>query len=205
MPGGAEKDFPHRLDLSRAAGRNGHWLTSPSIASKLDVLGDIFLRLIASILAPLMFASLVVGVARSGKCRSRLGRVGGKAILRYFKILTTIALVIGAVPPLATLSARLRSWSTAPTDLSALPQNATSLESGSGESFPHQHHRRNEPRRRSANRGLLAALSESPAPRWASVQAPVVQFCESLEQIMFRYTHYVMFFAPLGIFGASNT
>jgi len=65
----------------------------PGPAKELGLLGTIFLRLIKSIIAPLIFATLVVGIAGTGSIKT-MGRIGGKAIL-YFEIVTTLALVIG--------------------------------------------------------------------------------------------------------------
>src|SRR5699024_7197557 len=56
-------------------------------------LGDLFLRLIKFIIAPLILATLIVGVASTGDPRS-LGRVGGKAII-YYLVTTAIAIIIG--------------------------------------------------------------------------------------------------------------
>src|SRR5689334_24906010 len=65
----------------------------PGPAKEFGLLGAIFLRLIKSIIAPLIFATLVVGIAGTGSIKT-MGRIGGKAIL-YFEIVTTLALVIG--------------------------------------------------------------------------------------------------------------
>src|ERR1700720_3073189 len=65
----------------------------PGPAKELGLLGTIFLRLIKSIIAPLIFATLVVGIAGAGSIKT-MGRIGGKAIL-YFEIVTTLALFIG--------------------------------------------------------------------------------------------------------------
>jgi hypothetical protein len=65
----------------------------PGPAKQLAILGTIFLKLIKSIIAPLLFATLVVGIAGTGNVKT-MGRIGGKAIL-YFEIVTTIALVVG--------------------------------------------------------------------------------------------------------------
>lgn len=66
---------------------------NPAIESFLKPLGDIFIRLIKMIVAPIVIASLVVGVAGVGDIK-RLGKIGGKTIL-YFEIITTIAIVVG--------------------------------------------------------------------------------------------------------------
>src|SRR5437868_13369548 len=65
----------------------------PGPAKELGLLGTIFLRLIKSIIAPLLFATLVVGIAGTGNVHT-MGRIGAKAIL-YFEMVTTVALFIG--------------------------------------------------------------------------------------------------------------
>ena len=64
----------------------------PEISLKLNVLSGIFLRLIKTIIAPLIFATLVVGIAAHSNLK-QVGRMGLKAIL-YFEVVTTIALVV---------------------------------------------------------------------------------------------------------------
>ena len=68
------------------------WLF-PSFAVKLDPLAKIFLNMIKMIIAPLLFSTLVVGIAGHGDIKS-LGKIGLKTII-YFEIVTTIALLIG--------------------------------------------------------------------------------------------------------------
>src|ERR1700719_1712749 len=65
----------------------------PQQAVGLAILGTIFLRLIKSIIAPLLFGTLVSGIAGTGNVKT-MGRIGGKAIL-YFEVVTTIALFVG--------------------------------------------------------------------------------------------------------------
>jgi proton glutamate symport protein len=65
----------------------------PKPAMGLALLGTIFLRLIKSIIAPLIFGTLVCGISGTGNVKT-MGRIGGKAIL-YFEIATTIALFVG--------------------------------------------------------------------------------------------------------------
>src|SRR5439155_23674916 len=65
----------------------------PTPAKELGLLGTIFLRLIKVIIAPLLFGTLVVGIAGTGNVKT-MGRIGGKAIL-YFEIVTTVALFVG--------------------------------------------------------------------------------------------------------------
>src|ERR1700735_785001 len=65
----------------------------PEQAKGTAILGTIFLRLIKSIIAPLIFGTLVSGIAGTGNLKT-MGRLGGKSIL-YFEVVTTIALFIG--------------------------------------------------------------------------------------------------------------
>jgi proton glutamate symport protein len=65
----------------------------PEIAKELKIFSDIFLRLIKTIIAPLLFATLVVGIAGHADLK-QVGRMGWKSIL-YFEVVTTLALVVG--------------------------------------------------------------------------------------------------------------
>ena len=63
------------------------------IAVQLAPISNMFLRLIKSIIAPLLFGTLVSGIAGTGSVKA-MGRIGAKALL-YFEIATTIALFLG--------------------------------------------------------------------------------------------------------------
>src|SRR6266850_1320824 len=65
----------------------------PAVAVQARVLSQIFLRLIKTIIAPLIFATLVVGIAGHSNLK-QVGRMGIKALL-YFEVVTTIALFLG--------------------------------------------------------------------------------------------------------------
>src|SRR5689334_21068209 len=65
----------------------------PDVAVKLQVLSQVFLRMIKVIIAPLLFATLVVGIAGHSGLK-QVGRMGLKSII-YFEIVTTLALFIG--------------------------------------------------------------------------------------------------------------
>ena len=66
---------------------------APAFAVSLRVLSDIFLRLIKTIVAPLILGTLITGIAAHGQMRS-LGRMGLKALI-YFEVLTTVAMLVG--------------------------------------------------------------------------------------------------------------
>ncbi|ODJ90923.1 C4-dicarboxylate transporter DctA [Pseudomonas viridiflava] len=67
----------------------------PDIGARLQPLADGFIKLIKMLLAPIIFGTVVVGIAKMGSIRE-VGRTGGKALL-YFEIVSTLALVIGLV------------------------------------------------------------------------------------------------------------
>lgn len=71
----------------------GHFF--PATGEKLKVLGDIFIKLIKMVIAPIVFFTVVNGIANMGDMK-KVGRIGGKALL-YFEIVTTAALAIGLV------------------------------------------------------------------------------------------------------------
>ena len=67
----------------------------PTFGAQLKPLGDAFVNLVKMLIAPIIFTTVVVGLAGMGEMK-KVGRVGGKALL-YFEIVSTVALVIGLV------------------------------------------------------------------------------------------------------------
>src|SRR5918992_5249348 len=91
--------FWRRLSLTRwilltmAVGALIGW-QFPELSQNLRVLSTIFLRMIRSIVAPIIFATLVIGIAGHGDDMKRVGRLALKSLI-YFEIVTTIALIVG--------------------------------------------------------------------------------------------------------------
>jgi len=169
----------------------------PGPAKELGLLGTIFLRLIKSIIAPLLFATLVVGIAGTGSIKT-MGRIGGKAIL-YFEIVTTLALVIGlAAANLIQPGAGVALQAGANPGVAA---TGTGLQQTVEHTFPTSiidAMARGEVLQIVVFSFLFgAACAAIPGKSQA-----VVDFCQSLSDVMFRYTNYVMLFAPIGVFGA---
>ena len=71
----------------------GHFY--PSVGASMKPLGDGFIKLIKMIIAPIIFCTIVIGIAGMGDMK-KVGRVGGKALI-YFEVVTTLALIIGLV------------------------------------------------------------------------------------------------------------
>jgi proton glutamate symport protein len=169
----------------------------PEPATHLRLLGTIFLRLIRSIIAPLMFGTLVVGIAGAGSLKT-MGRIGGKALI-YFEIVTTLALFIGLgavnlVKP--GVGVELKGVTAA-----AAPQGNTSFTQILEHTFPTSVID-------AMARGevlqivVFSLIFGSACAAIGAKARPVVAFCEGLSEVMFKYTNYVMYFAPFGIFGA---
>jgi proton glutamate symport protein len=169
---------------------------APNVAVQLHVFSDIFLRLIKTIVAPLILATLVVGIAGHGDLKS-VGRIGIKSLI-YFEVVTTLALAIGliainlskagvglTVPTTSTLQAA----SAAPMHwddflLHVFPENiAKSVAEG-----------------QILQVAVFAvffgiALSLLSAEK----REPVVKLFESLSEVMFKFTNVVMYLSPLAV------
>jgi proton glutamate symport protein len=172
--------------------------TAPEFARNLEIISKIFLRLIKSIIAPLLFGTLVAGIAGSGSAKT-MGRVGGKA-MAYFLAATSVALVIGLlavnlVQPGAGMSiqhtgAEAVKAGKQPTFASflehAIPQSVVGA-MAEGEVL----------------QLVIFCLIFGAACTIVGAKAkPVVEFAESLAEVMFQYTKYVMYLAPFAVCAA---
>ncbi len=170
----------------------GHFF--PEIGRNLTPLSNIFLRLIKSIIAPLLFATLVGGIAGSGSAKT-MGRIGLKAII-YFEIVTTVALFIGLfavnfVKPGLGVSLG-RGVET------GLPQVKPSFTAMLEHTFPASivdAMAKNEV----LQLVVFCFIFGTAAIAIGDKAKPVVDFCRSLGDVMFQYTKYVMYLAPIGV------
>ena len=177
----------------------------PDFAVRLHVLAEIFLRMVKMIIAPLLFATLVVGIAGHGDVKS-LGRLGIKTIA-YFEVVTTIALFIGlGFANLFKPGVGMGNIATAHTGLNSIVQSAATTHHNSfGELllglFPTSIFQS------MAEGNLLQIVVFCIFFALAIVAVgekakPVVDLLNSVATIMFKFTEYVMYFAPIGIYGA---
>lgn len=172
----------------------------PGIAksSAMPALSDVFLRLIKSIVAPLIFGTLVHGVAGTGSLKT-MGRISFKALV-YFEIATTAALFIGlAAVNLVRPGVGVHMASKSPE--TGLVHEPATLQSMLDHTFPASvidAMARGEVLQLVVFSLLFGAACAAIGPK----AGPVVEFCASLSEVMFRYTKYVMYTAPLGVFGA---
>jgi proton glutamate symport protein len=171
---------------------------APALAISLRVFSDIFLRLIKTIVAPLILATLITGIAGHGDLKS-VGRMSIKSLI-YFEVVTTIALVIGLVAinlshagvglSIPTATAASEGLTTPPPThwqdflLHMFPENlAKSVAEGQilqvavfAVIF-----------------GIaLATINEEK-------REPLLRLFDGLSDVMFKFTNVVMYFAPLGV------
>jgi proton glutamate symport protein len=175
---------------------------APAVAVPLKVLSDAFLRLVKSIIAPLVFATLVVGIAGHANLK-QVGRMGLKALV-YFEVVTTFALFIG----LAAINFTKAGVGVAQNTASA--SEADALQPAAHQTaadiilhiFP-------ENIAKSVAEGqvlqvvifaIIFAIGLALSPE--RPRRIMLDFCESLSEVMFKFTNVVMYFAPLGVGGA---
>jgi proton glutamate symport protein len=170
----------------------------PGTAANLQVLSGIFLRLIKTIIAPLIFSTLVVGIAGHANLK-QVGRMGIKALI-YFELVTTVALFIGlgainlskagvgiSPPAGAAPTVAVQKQTASDVILHVFPENlAKSVADGQVLQVVVF----------SIIFGIALALVGEQKRR------PVLEFCEGLSETMFKFTNIVMLFAPIGVAGA---
>ena len=178
------------------------WLL-PQYAVKMQPLGEIFLKMVKMIIAPLIFATLTVGIAGHGDVKS-LGKIGLKALI-YFEAATTIALILGLVTanilkPGAGFSIDINTISiSAVENMQTIKAHSfvdmivnivpTSIFDALAKGDLLQI--------------VVFAVFFSLAVCAVGQKArPVLDILQSTCDVMFKFTEYVMKFAPLGVFGA---
>lgn len=195
-------------------------------SQQLSFLSKIFLRLVKTIVAPLLFATLVVGIASHANLK-QVGRMGWKSLV-YFEVVTTIALIIGIA---AINMSGAGKGITIPKELKELPKSSEkqlqskviSIMDSAGVQVPE---------------GLINKLPDSPPKGWQDhiidifpeniiksiyegnvlpivffsvifgialallnekKKKPMLDFAESLSETMFKFTNIIMYFAPFGV------
>jgi proton glutamate symport protein len=170
-------------------------VAAPGLARNLGVVSTIFLRLIKSIIAPLLFGTLVYGIAGAGNLR-QMGRIGLKTIL-YFEMVTTVALMLGlGAVNLVRPGDGMRLERTAAEAVT--PAVQPSFSAVLEHVFPASVID-------AMARGdvlqvvVFSFLFGIACAAAGDKAAPVVEFARSLAEVMFRYTGYVMYVAPFGV------
>jgi proton glutamate symport protein len=172
----------------------------PMIAKELNIVSQIFIRLVKTIIAPLLFGTLVVGIAGHANLK-QVGRMGWKSLV-YFEVISTIALFIGlaainishagvgvVVPPELAQGElpQVQSQTAHDIILHIFPENiAKAIAEGQVLQIVVF----------SILFGIALAMVEEKFRR------PVLLFSESLSVVMFKFTNIVMMFAPFAVFAA---
>ena len=172
----------------------------PEVAKKLQVFSDIFLRMIRTIIAPLLFSTLVVGIAGHANIK-QIGRMGWKSLL-YFEIVSTLALFIGllainigkagvgvVLPPNPEVSpiSVIKAQSVSDFILHIFPENiAKAIFEGQILQIVIF----------SIIFGIAVAMVKE------KYRTPMIRFSESLSEVMFKFTNIVMYYAPVAVFAA---
>ncbi len=231
------------------------WLL-PAWGLNARPLSNLFLNLIKSVIAPLIFATLVVGISGTGDIK-QVGRIGGKSLL-YFEVVTTIALFIGLaavniVQPgkgvslagvaksedKAVLSKLAKTFSEEAADAIKKAREFAALDNlEESEKQTVIAVEKSAEAANAAARGITAPEPPAKPQSFGDIiahlsptsiikamaegdvlqivvfsvlfalavtsigkekSAPIVRWCESLADIMFRFTEFIMKFAPVGV------
>jgi proton glutamate symport protein len=172
----------------------------PDVAIRMQIVSKIFLRMIKTIIAPLLFATLVVGIAGHSNLK-QVGRMGWKSLV-YFEIVSTIALFIGLaainiskagigvkVPDVVNQSEIAQGTVHTGSDLilNIFPENiAKAIYDGQVLQIVVF----------SIIFGIAVALIRE------KYRTPMVRFSEALAETMFKFTQIIMYFAPFAVFAA---
>jgi proton glutamate symport protein len=175
------------------------WLW-PTFGTDVRPLADMFLKMIKMIIAPLLFSTLVVGIAGTGDLKA-MGRIGVKALI-YFEVATTFALVLGlALVNLLRPGAGVRPEAGDLGALQAIAKNQQSAWDIVLHVFP---------------TSLIDAMARNDVLQvvifgtffgvalaaTGDKGRPVADVLDAVAQVMFKFTAYVMWFAPIGVFAA---
>jgi len=180
------------------------WLF-PDFAVKLHPLADIFLNMVKMIIAPLLFSTLVVGIAGHTDVKS-LGRVGLKTLV-YFEVVTLIALIIGLwVANVFKPGEGLQNFSNITSNLTVASQMAVQSHSNNLSGLLYSIFPTSIVKSMAEGNLLqIVVFSIFLATAICAVGKagkPVLDLLNSVATIMFKFTEYVMMFAPIGVFGA---
>jgi len=168
-------------------------------ATDLQVLSSVFLRMIKSLIVPLLFATLVVGIAGHGDDMKRVGKLALRSIL-YFEVVTTLALLIGLLAVNIVRPGAGVNLVTATAETGAeLARTKTSVAGVLEHTVPQSFF--DAASRNDALQITFFAMIFAVA--LSRVQGPGKTFmlsaCESLSDVMFQFVGIVMKFAPIGI------
>ncbi len=171
----------------------------PAFSQNLNPLSTIFLRMIKSLIVPLIFSTLVVGIAGHGDDMSKVGKLAVRSLV-YFELVTTAALVIGLTAVnLVRPGVGVVLGAAEPTDIARLASTKVTFGGVLEHTVP---------------QSFFEAASQNEVLQivfWAILFAValtrlrgenkqrMLNFCGALSELMFKFTSLVMAYAPIGI------
>ncbi len=178
---------------------------APTQGVQLKILGDLFINLVKMIIGPVIFCTVVLGIAGTGDMK-KVGRVGGKALL-YFEVVSTFALAIGLVvvnilkpgsgfnvkpqdlDPSLIADYQHKAAATSALDIFThiIPKTFADAFSGNGDLLQVL---------------LIAILFGYALSHVGEHGKPVYTFIQSLSHVFFKIVNVIMLAAPVGAFGA---
>jgi aerobic C4-dicarboxylate transport protein len=179
------------------------WL-QPDLGASLKPLGDAFIALVKMVIGPVIFLTVVVGMAKMGELR-HVGRIGLKALV-YFEVLTTVALAVGLlvantlrpgagmhVDPAAIDASAIAKYREAAAETGVVPFLLDIIPKGFVSAFTEGN---------LLQVLLVAVLFGIALTRSGERGKPVLDALESLGKVFFGIIDIIMRFAPIGAFGA---
>ncbi|MFB3162222.1 dicarboxylate/amino acid:cation symporter [Neobacillus sp. 179-J 1A1 HS] len=175
----------------------------PEIGSQLKVIADIFIKLVKMVIAPIIFLTIVIGIAGMGDLK-KVGKIGGKALL-YFEIVSTIALAIGIIVANIIKAGKGIDAEAGKGDISQYTEKAAETSHGfmdflvsiipdsfigafaNGELLPVL---------------LLAILFGASLAHLGKKGKPVIEFFEKIAEVFFGIVNIIMKVSPFAAFGA---
>lgn len=170
----------------------------PEQSQNIRIISNVFLRMIKSIIVPLLFGTLVVGIAGHSDDLKVIGRLALKTII-YFEVVTTVALFLGLVAVNITRPGDGVSLKVAKVSDGALAQSQITFQGMIEHIVPKSIFEA------AANNEVLQVVFFAILFGVALTQVKgkpkeaILGFCEGLSEVMFKFTNIVMKFAPFGI------
>jgi aerobic C4-dicarboxylate transport protein len=180
----------------------GHFF--PATGAKMKPLGDGFIKLVKMLIAPIVFGTVVTGIAKMGDLK-KVGRVGGKGLL-YFEVLTTVALAIGLIVAKVVQPGAGMNVDPKTLDAKSIASYTTGAQQHSTTDF------------------ILNVIPKDVADAFAKgdilqvllfailfgiglaalkdAGKPMLEFVDGMSNVMFKIVGMVMKVAPIGAFGA---
>ena len=195
--------FPETIQIKDASGALKDIIRSEHIGQYFKILTGVFLRLVQMIIAPLVITTLIVGIAKMGNLKA-VGRVGGRSMIWFFSA-SLASLLLGLM-----LVNYFKPGESLHLNINALDTSAAADVIGKTQSFSIQHFIEHL-----FPKSLFEALATNEIlqivvfsiffgialTQYGEKGESIVKFLDNLSKVILILVGYVMWFAPLGVFG----